>query len=101
MPVTDLTIDFADRIIDNPSGTDPLTINQIFSFVLEQFHVQANVHNDFAFDSLTPSALVAINGWYITKRCIQLSTGGSITTSYGTDEVTRYDCSTFPVNFAS
>jgi len=101
MPVTDLTIDFANKIIDNPSGTDPLTINEVFSYTLEQFHIQANVHNDFAFDSQTPTALVAINGWYVTKRCIQLMTGGSLSTTYGTNEITRFDCSSFPANFVS
>jgi len=87
MPVADLSFDFANLIIDNASGTDPLTINQLFSYAIEQFHITANIHNDFCFDSLTPSALVAINGWYLTKRCIQLLKGGSVTTTYGTDEI--------------
>jgi hypothetical protein len=87
MPVSDLTFDYTNKIIDNPSGTDPLTINQVFSKTKEEFELSANIHVEFPFDSQTPTSLKVINGWYLTKRCIQLMTSGSVVTEYGTDEI--------------
>lgn len=94
----DTSIDYVDKIID-VTGTTVYDVSVLYSYCKEQFKLSANIDDDFAWTANTPTDFTLKNGWYLRTHSLRRLKNGSIKTTYGTNEIQRFDCSTFPANF--
>jgi len=86
----DTAIDYANRIIDL-TGSVVYDVSVLYSYCKEQFKLSPNIDDDFAWDAPTPVDFVLKNKWYFRRHGVRRLKNGSITATYGTDEVEKIE----------
>lgn len=87
MAVTDFTIDYVNKVIDNPAGSVVHSVNEIYSYLQETFDDLGQLDDDVPMSAQTPTSYTMVNGWYITDRATKLMNGGAIQTSGYLNEI--------------
>lgn len=80
MPVTDLSLDYANRRISRPSGTDSFTARAFYSWIQDQIDELTALDDKVPMSAQTPTDFTLTNGWWIDEIVYRYITGGSIST---------------------
>ena len=84
MPVSDLSIDYANRLITRPSGTDTFSARAMYSWLQDQIDELTTLTRHNPMTAQTPTDFTLVNGYMIAESVFQYITGGSVST-YGWD----------------
>jgi hypothetical protein len=80
MPVSDLSIDYANRLITRPSGTDTFTARAVYSWLQDQIDELVTLTRKNPMTAQTPTDFTLVNGYMIEESVYKYITGGSVQT---------------------
>lgn len=80
MPASDFTLDYINRRIARPSGSDIVTARALYSYLMDQVDELAVLDDKIPMTAQTPTDYTLVNGWFIDEAAYQTLSGGSIST---------------------
>lgn len=99
MPASDFALDYTNRRITRPSGSDIVLSRALYSFIMDTMDELGQMDDPVPMAAQTPTDYALINGWWIDEAALQTLSGGSIAT-IGWDAAT-YTNGVYVLTFAA
>jgi len=80
------TIDALNKRIYS-SGPSTFTVNELYSWLMDQFDNQEYMDDPIPMTAQTPTEYTLVNGWFIDEESLKFLKGGAIKTSGWTNEI--------------
>jgi len=87
----DFTIDYVNKRVYHSAGTTVYTVNELYSWLMDQFDEQGAMDDQIPITAQTPTAYTMVNGWYMDigegSKAYHFLKGGAIKTDGYLNEI--------------